>query len=129
MRKRIEILVYVAASFLVVYLWVQQSSLLFDRKEKLIWVSPVALGRHGVNLWILSVPFMIGAFSKSLGSLRITSDFWNNMVIQRQSWFPASQKSSAELMIIWPDFTWRNTTFLTTLPFPSMSPLPWWASS
>ena len=94
--------------FLVVYFSVQQDSLLFDRKEKLIWISPVAVGGRRVNLRILSVPVMIGACSISLGSPRITSDFWNNVVIEGQNWLADLQKSSAELMTIWPDFTIFN---------------------
>ena len=48
------------------------------------------------NLKMLSVPGMICASSISLGTLRITSDFSNNMVIEGQNWFEVSQKSSAE---------------------------------
>ena len=36
-------------------------------------------------------------------------------------WFANLQKSSAELMIIWPDFTWQNTTFLIVPLNPSMA--------
>ena len=110
---------------IVTYFWIQRGSLLFDRNKKLTWVSPVPLGRHLLNFWILSVP---GASSVSLASLRITSDFWNNVVIDQQNLFAALQESSVVLMIIWLDFPWRNTSILIVPPIPLMGPLPWWAT-
>ena len=66
LRERIEIMVYVFTSFFGGELLVQQGPLLFDRKKKLIWISPVVVGGNCVNLLILSVPGIIGASSISL---------------------------------------------------------------
>ena len=130
-----------------------------------------------MNLWILSVPVMIGASSIPLGSLRMRSQkqppevFLEILQNSQENtcarvsfliklkarpatllkkriwcggfpvnfakflrtpfltedfrwlflWFANLQKSSAELMIIWPDFTWQNTTFLIVSLIPSMA--------
>ena len=93
----------------------------------LVWFSPVAVGWLRVNMWILSVPGMIGASSISLGSLRITSNFWNNVVIEEENWSATLQKSSAGLMIIWPDLIWRNKFFICAT-YVIYGLFTWWVS-
>ena len=65
LRQKLKVTVYVLTAFFGGVFRVQQSSLLFNRKKKLMWVSPVAVGGHCVNLRIVSVPGMIGASSIS----------------------------------------------------------------
>lgn len=96
----------------------------------LLTVSGCASKLHARTEIMVYVPafFISDISSVSLASLRITSDFWNNVVIDQQNLFAAVQESSAVLMIIWLDFPWRNTSILIVPPIPLMGSLPWWAT-
>ena len=88
LRERSEVLVYVAASFFGDICLGQTRLLVIKYCYQLIavgrknWFGFLGLQWEdfNVNLWIFSIAGMIDP--PSIGSLRITSDIWNNVVIE-----------------------------------------------
>ena len=128
LRKRIEIMVYVPASFFGGVFLGTTRFLAIRQEGKINLGFSICCGRTSCVLVNLKCSCYDWCF---FNITRFTKDhIW--FLKQRGNWRAKLIRSLTKIFC-WVDdnlteFPWSNTTFLIVTPIPSMGHLPWWAS-